>query len=110
MDEEERPDATGKTEDVVKKMDKMLAKSAKSIDKKLEKLKKKFEKRGVVYISRLPPHLVRHFQINLKNPSRCMTFIKAWFSHLFPPILPIYRNLKSFDICWNSMQLLVDCI
>jgi hypothetical protein len=54
---EERPDATGKA-DVVKQMDAMLAKSAKSIDKKLEKLKKKYEKRGIVYISRLPPHLV----------------------------------------------------
>lgn len=61
MDEEERPLAIGKTQDVVQKMDTILAKSAKSIDKKLEKLKKKYERRGIVYISRLPPHLVRHF-------------------------------------------------
>ncbi|KAL4517842.1 hypothetical protein Ndes2526A_g02218 [Nannochloris sp. 'desiccata'] len=57
MDEEERPLAIGKTQDVVQKMDTILAKSAKSIDKKLEKLKKKYERRGIVYISRLPPHL-----------------------------------------------------
>ena len=33
--------------------------NTKLAEKKLEKLKKKYEKRGVVYISRLPPHLVR---------------------------------------------------
>jgi hypothetical protein len=65
MDEVEGPDAIEKTQDVFQKMDTMLAKSAKSIDKKLEKLKEKYEKRGIVYISRLPPHLVRIFQINL---------------------------------------------
>lgn len=27
-------------------------------EKKLEKLKRKYEKRGIVYISRLPPHMV----------------------------------------------------
>jgi len=29
--------------------------------KKLAKLKEKYEKRGIVYISRLPPHMVRDF-------------------------------------------------
>jgi len=66
MDEVERPDAIGKTQDsqeFIQKMDTMLAKSAKSADKKLEKMKKKYERRGIVYISRLPPHLVSLFNL-----------------------------------------------
>jgi hypothetical protein len=96
MDEEERPDAHGKTQDVVKKMDSMLAKSAKSIDKKLEKLKEKYEKRGIVYISRLPPHLVRCF--SNRNPNRCPDSFSLIV--MFLPILHLfYRNHKSFVIC-----------
>ena len=94
MSEEERPSSSGEEDDFASQiLDKAkAAKSSKSDSRKVEKLKKKIENRGIVYLSRLPPHLVR---FNCKI-----------FENVCPP-LPLTalltpqpcRNLKSFDTC-----------
>ena len=64
----------------------------KKSDKKLEKLKEKYEKRGIVYLSRLPPHLVRPRREILE---------RIVVRPLTAPI-PSYRNPRSFATCWSS--------
>lgn len=60
MSDEEQPTSSGGAgEDAHAELKQKVAKSAKTADKKVEKLKEKYEKRGIIYISRLPPHLVR---------------------------------------------------
>lgn len=61
MSDQEEPSTSGqaaeaKAEDAVTHVAKTNRKLS---DKKLQKLKDKLERRGVVYFSRLPPHLVR---------------------------------------------------
>lgn len=36
-------------------------------EKKLAKLKEDYEKRGVIYISRIPPHLVRQYFLAIRS-------------------------------------------
>ena len=60
MSDDERPTSSGAAgEDAHAELKQKVAKSAKTADKKIKKLKEKYERRGIVYISRLPPHLVR---------------------------------------------------
>jgi hypothetical protein len=64
--------------------------------KKLEKLKEKYEKKGVVYISRIPPHLVRGNR-SWDAASTCV--LRAMICMLLPPhmllhTLPILHALQ----------------
>ena len=70
----------------------------KKVDKKLEKLKKKYEKRGIVYISRLPPHLVRGC-VDVLDP--CIVCTPSLSHSCF---YSSCRNLKSFVTCSKSMH------
>ena len=60
MSDGEQPSSSGGAEmDGDANLKQKVAKSAKNADKKIKKLQEKHEKRGIVYLSRLPPHMVR---------------------------------------------------
>ncbi len=72
-------------------------------NKKLQKLQKQYERRGIVYVSRIPPHMVR---TSLESCSCVFALISRGqtlsFNHL-------RRNHRSYGTCWNSMVPLADC-
>lgn len=64
--------------------------------KKLERLRKSYERRGVIHISRIPPHMVPNYEKSELKPS---------LSHSLQalPNFTACRSHKSYDICWSSM-------
>ena len=68
--------------------------------KKLQKLQEAYKKRGIVYVSRIPPHMVRlcstHAAVSADYTLTCMDLN--------------CRNLKNCASCWSNMVLLADSI
>lgn len=74
--------------------------------RKLEKLRQKDARRGVVYISRIPPHLVSA----LRGAERAAAHA-AVLSALdgFIALQLFYRSPRNCDRCWSSMRRSAGC-
>ena len=70
---------------------------------KLQKLRKAYQKRGIVYVSRIPPHMVRH-------AAGMHLFDASSVTHTLTYMHLNCRNLKNCASCWSNMVLLASSI
>lgn len=89
--------------DCTEDQDQETANPEKSVlqSKKLQKLRKAYETKGIIYVSRIPPHMV----VSISQPRRCFMLCRVGTLSSVD-----CRNRISCASCWSSLGLLAGSI